>query len=311
MTAILLAAMLALAPQQQTSEGNGARNGPRNGTIEGVVTRFGTSDPLPDVEISLNAAGRPLNGLTPEALTDSKGRFSIEDVPPGSYTVQAVRSGYANPSPNGVRIEEGGAKRIVVVRAGQRSEPAMLSLVLGGVVSGHIFNWAGESLANRPIFVRSVDDPDHRNTTDPSDDHGVFHIAGIEPGKYYLTIGANGDFQPETYFPGVADKNSAKVIEIREGAILNGMEWISQGFPYAIQRLSLFRVMSSIGMASHGPALILRSSICCREILRERKPLWHGRTESWAPVRFMFLESVPASTTSIFTQPPMLVSQRK
>src|SRR5262245_14622867 len=99
-----LLALLLLLPSQTTSI---------NGSIEGTVTRFGTGEPIPDVEIVIALSGRETT--SPQAITDSAGHFVINDLPAGTYTISGQRLGYAAPAVNGVRLREGGATRTVTV----------------------------------------------------------------------------------------------------------------------------------------------------------------------------------------------------
>jgi len=206
----LLVTLLLWAPLQTS---------PKYGTIEGTVTRFGTEDPIPDVEIVITGSGRLTNWLTPQAVTDSRGRFVIGDVLPGSYSVRAQRLGYANPAPNGVRVMEGGATRTVVVAAGKRTENANLTLVRAGAIYGRILDSAGKPLVDQDVGVISMDE--RGGPFAQTDDRGAYHIVGIPPGNYNLAF-------PEAtsviYYPGVTERAKATVLEILEGTVLTGLD---------------------------------------------------------------------------------------
>src|SRR5262249_27039968 len=76
MSVFLLTALLVLTPQaaQQTVKGS----------IEGIVTRAGTSEPLADVQVGLVAGTSTLNPGA-SVVTDTTGRFTFKDVSPGQY----------------------------------------------------------------------------------------------------------------------------------------------------------------------------------------------------------------------------------
>jgi protocatechuate 3,4-dioxygenase beta subunit len=194
---------------------------PKNGTIEGTVTRYGTGDPIPDVEISMNGKGRSTNGITPQAITDAQGHFVIDDVPPGSYSIRAGRMGYANPAPGGVSVLEGGATRTVTVVAGERTENASLTMVRAGAIYGRILDTTGKPLTEQYVFVSSADDGGRTPARAKVDDRGDYHIVGIAPGKYNLAVSTN---VTTSYFPGVTEKAKAAVLEIREGTVLTGID---------------------------------------------------------------------------------------
>jgi len=193
----------------------------QNGTIEGTVIQFGTGLPMIDVEILIAGTGRNVGFTTPQAITDAKGHFVIDDVPPGSYAIRAQRLGFANPAPNGVRLQEGGASRTVSVSAGQHVENANLSLVPGGAISGRVLTPAGKPALAVDMFLGSTDGGSARYTS--TDDLGRFHVVGIAPGKYVL--GATADGGKTTFFPGVTSQTSAAPLDIAEGMILGGLEF--------------------------------------------------------------------------------------
>ena len=58
-------------------------------TVEGLVVRGGSREPLKKARVTLQGRGRPL-----EALTGADGRFVIADVEPGQYMLSADRNGY-------------------------------------------------------------------------------------------------------------------------------------------------------------------------------------------------------------------------
>src|SRR6266849_7434969 len=68
-------------------------------SVDGLVTSAATGLPLSKVTIRLSPAYlQGVAGYHPErtALTNAKGRFSLEDVDPVPYSVSAERAGYAN-----------------------------------------------------------------------------------------------------------------------------------------------------------------------------------------------------------------------
>jgi hypothetical protein len=93
---ILIVLLMATAALPQTA--------PRNarGVIEGVVTRFGTDEPLGKVEILIVGGSSADEAV--ETLTDRDGRFRLSNLTPGRYTILARRGGYANPTRNGLPL---------------------------------------------------------------------------------------------------------------------------------------------------------------------------------------------------------------
>ncbi|MFB0526398.1 MAG: carboxypeptidase-like regulatory domain-containing protein [bacterium] len=88
------------------------------GIIFGTVTEFGTGNPLAGAEITVRSA----EGLVFTATADSSGKYSVSNVPSGSYKVSAFLQGYyLNELSEEVQVEKGKKKadfRMVVVGGG-------------------------------------------------------------------------------------------------------------------------------------------------------------------------------------------------
>src|SRR5438876_547921 len=68
-------------------------------SISGIVSRSGTAEPLDLVVVSLIPEGGA--AAPPSVETDSTGRFSFRNVPPGRYAVSVRREGYFGPPRHG------------------------------------------------------------------------------------------------------------------------------------------------------------------------------------------------------------------
>src|SRR5437667_897403 len=84
--AILLFQLAHAEPQQRPNP---------KGSIEGIVVRVGTNDPIAGARLRLNASN-PVTFLPPPtATTDARGVFAFREVEAGSYRIVAEHSGYA------------------------------------------------------------------------------------------------------------------------------------------------------------------------------------------------------------------------
>jgi len=88
------------------------------GVIFGEVTEFGTGNPLAGAEITVRSA----EDLSFTATTDSSGKYSVSNIPIGSYKVSAFLQGYyLNELSDEVQVEKGKKRvdfRMVVVGGG-------------------------------------------------------------------------------------------------------------------------------------------------------------------------------------------------
>src|SRR5579872_1768286 len=107
--------------------------GPR-GTIEGTVFRAGAAPGAPTQYLS--NASVELRGAGLRAITDPAGRFAIANVPPGRYTLDAVREGYVIQEDALQGITSAGMA--ITVAAGQTLKDVALPMIAAPVIAGHV-----------------------------------------------------------------------------------------------------------------------------------------------------------------------------
>jgi hypothetical protein len=188
------------------------------GTIQGIVVREGTGEPIPDVQIMLagpNASPTPdalLNtlasllatlppdqalavegiargGLPGQVVSDSEGRFTIQKAPAGPRTVRARREGYFAPLANGTYPAD--AIVPVTVKANETSNVRVV-LVPGASVSGRVLDPAGRPLADamiqiqRAAYVNGSPSLEIVNAG-RTDDRGEYRLYRLAPGDFYIS----------------------------------------------------------------------------------------------------------------------------
>jgi len=207
---------------------------PQNTTIDGVVTRFGTSEPLGKVEIWLLRDGESPDQAAPETVTDSAGRFTLRDVHPGRYVIEARRGSYITNS--------------LAVSADSPVANVKLALARGGVIAGRALGADGKPFAGRDdtggirvSVARVLRDGTLASPLElPTDDRGEYRIYGLEAGwyivwgefkwnnLYYKPDPAPRDSWKATYFPGTADREKATFLEVTEDAVLSRIDFTLQ-----------------------------------------------------------------------------------
>jgi len=213
--ALLLQTMSASPLQQQSAA---------KGSIEGVVTRSGTGDPIPGARVMLNRLG---TGLPPGApappprsparvadptypqsissaaesvgvssgqgatsvLTDSQGRFAIRDLDSGRYTVSVAANGYARQD-YGMR-SSGGQGTPVNLNSGQIVSVG-ISLLPTGSVSGRVRDNRGQPAVGIQVQVlkttyNSMGQRSFQSAgSSRTDDRGEYRLFWVTPGHYYV-----------------------------------------------------------------------------------------------------------------------------
>lgn len=223
MPAPLLAAaiLLAISAAAQT---------PRPASVEGVVLHSVSLEPLPQVQVGFQpiaerAPGRPIPRAT-GAVTDSSGRFRVENLSPGDYRITLRREGFGITRSTfaSLRLKLDAAETRTGLRLFMSPQAAVNGRVLddfGEPVSGAIVQ-----LARRLTARGSTSDIPGISAS--TDDLGNFRLPAVEPGRYVVQAvhaesrevlypepgGAVTAYAP-TYAPSTTDPQQAELIDAR------------------------------------------------------------------------------------------------
>ncbi len=174
---------------------------PHDGVITGQVVDAVSGRPVGAVIVSITVAvvarltvvdGRvgAGSGQAPRILTGGDGRFVFRGLPEGSFTIAAVKGGYADGA-SGRRVI-GGPSQPVVLTAAERSADIAVRIWKNGAITGTIVDEAGEPVvgvqlralrrtftAGRRRFVSS-------GASVATDDRGSYRFTGLLPGEYLI-----------------------------------------------------------------------------------------------------------------------------
>ena len=175
-------------------------------------------------------------------LTGTDGRFTIQNMPAGPYTVVAYRQGYVGAGTLAASPEFGGAPLIALATVhitSQQTSEVTLKLARGGAVSGRVIGKDGKPRANIEVAVSEITYDDRTGAPlllpakeGKSDDRGEFRIFHIPPGAYYLVASPpRGEFGQlvrgeivETFYPSAISTKDTRPIAIRAGDDLAGFD---------------------------------------------------------------------------------------
>jgi hypothetical protein len=222
---LLLALLTTDIVSGQTGPGRDSDAG--TGVITGRVVAAATGAPLGRVQIRATADGVPAAHF---ATTDAQGRFELRGLAAGKWMLAASRSGYVTQ-----HLGQRYAFQVVnpiELADGARFTGANFTLPRGGVITGRIYDEAGEPLAGiRVDALRSqvVDGQRQLSLTrlnDLSDDTGAYRIYGLPPGDYYIValhpsdttdgLATQASYAP-TYYPGAARSGQAQRVSVGAG----------------------------------------------------------------------------------------------
>ncbi len=179
--------------------------------IEGVAVEAQFGRPLARTQVVLEGGAG-----AQRFLTDGLGRFIFTDLPAGVYYLSASRPGFAT-TRFGQRRWNGPGTPIVLERDSRFV--AELRLPKLGAITGEVTDENGVGLPNQQVLVYRRGPPLELVAHGRTDDRGVYRVAGLEPGFYYvrtapIRLEDGTDLLP-TYFPQTASPAESVAVEVR------------------------------------------------------------------------------------------------
>src|SRR5262245_9479761 len=164
-----------------------------------------------------------------QARTDRSGKYRINGVAAGRYSISATAPGFGlfGDLPHQVQINEG-----------ENVENLDFELKRGGAITGRVTDSNNSPLVGVKVgLMRSYEggraaplaifDPQMGST----DDRGVYRFYGLPEGRYLVNVGVSpalgsplimmrpsNSYLPRTFHPNVTEESKAKVIEVSEGS---------------------------------------------------------------------------------------------
>ena len=205
----------------------------------------------------LDTGGQPVAGATVSAkdgarsrvmTTDVDGRFALTDVPTGSVTVDATKSGYVQ-SRHGAQTSQLPALPITLTN-GQVVDGVDIVLPRTSALGGTVVDEAGEPMEDASVQLLRVSRSARGDIVTPAsamsrrtDDRGQFRVWGIVPGTYViaasapaLTPGLAGSSRvayPPIYYPATPEVASASQVQIVAEQDLSGFVIAMASVPVA------------------------------------------------------------------------------
>lgn len=124
-----------------------------------------------------------------KTATDSEGFYELSSLDPGTYTVEAVLSGYTL-----------GKQENILLTYGQKLEGLDFFLARGGTITGHVYDVEGSPIQSTKILARSSKLGSHSATTDKD---GLYAFKDLIPGTYSLYRQNNNKGNQGTFVLGI------------------------------------------------------------------------------------------------------------
>jgi hypothetical protein len=226
MTRILLSATIAVC-------GLAAQEPPPYPYVAGVVLST-SGDPVRKARVILRAHDEA--ALSHTSDSDANGRFVIQDVLPGVYSISADRPGFM--------AEQDGAPGApapsLKLEAGQSVNDLKIKLVPLAVITGRVLDDEGDPVRGARVEALAYGYQTGKKQLNSleqtsANDKGEFRLFGLHPGAVYIRASgfsrgrfspamlATGSFSP-TYFPNTTDAAHASPIDLATGGQLSGID---------------------------------------------------------------------------------------
>jgi len=214
----------------------------RTGTsrIRGRVIAADTGAPLRRATIRI-ASPEIRDSRT--TVTDADGRFEFSDLPSGSFSVMANKTGfvmlnYGQTRPNDRTKQLDVPDKQIVHRVDFR-------LPRGGVITGRVLDEYGEPVAGAQVqpmqnrFMNGQRRPMPAGNSASTPDTGEFRLWGLTPGDYYLSATLRGGYvtlsgdnsddrsgYSDSYYPAASSITEAQAITVAAGQVASGVDII-------------------------------------------------------------------------------------
>jgi hypothetical protein len=147
-------------------------------SVQGIVTRSGSSDPLSKAIVELRPESNE-NDILNSMTTDEDGRFIFQPVSAGRYRLTVRRAGYSRPPMS------------ITVVAGQPFAPVQLPMALTAAISGIVFDKDGQPAGNLVVQALKATYPQGIRVLTPvqtafTNDLGEYRLFWLATGRYYV-----------------------------------------------------------------------------------------------------------------------------
>lgn len=211
----------------------------QNAGVEGVAIDISTGQPMSGVHVRLMSEPGPARLESDYgAMSGKMGRFSIENVAPGTYSVRGISPGYITAG----KLEGMSVLPSIKLKPGEHVTDLKLEMVRHAVLTGRVVDEFGDPIDGIGVEAEQVSGDQYLSVTPgrgetETDDRGAFQIP-VGPGRYRLKVdppvdsnlkeirtdGTSVALYATTYYPNAGVWNRATVIEVKAGETAGALD---------------------------------------------------------------------------------------
>src|SRR5262245_32809967 len=244
----VLSILLLAAVDQASAQAQQRDNRPRTASIGGRVSLGGAPaanalvmvvevDPRSRGEWPSESAVQSQQRAFIKVRTDGDGRYRVPGLTEGAYMIRALSKAYVRPADSS-NFE---TFRSITLDEGESRDNVDIALVRGGVITGRVTDVEGRPFIGGYLQLSPLDEngrpkegfDSDRELRGYADDRGVYRIYGLPAGRYILSAGDREGYSfasfasrkyIQTFYPNATDRSQAKIIEVKEGAEVTGID---------------------------------------------------------------------------------------
>jgi protocatechuate 3,4-dioxygenase beta subunit len=233
--------------------------------LQGQVLNQVTGEPVRKANLSLKPES---GGTTLKAVTDNEGKFNIENIDPGTYTLAAERQGFVTQN-YGARRPSGPGTTLEL-KSSQTLKDLSFKLTPQGVIAGRVVDDDAEPMSGLSVQVLQYKYLLGKKRLVPAmstlvltNDLGEFRAPNLSPGRYYVATSPQkiADIQMgtersaatkgetegpiPTYYPNATDATTASPVDVGPGAEVRGID-------VRVRKARVFRIAGKLINAATG-----------------------------------------------------------
>jgi len=212
-------------------------------SISGIVVRQDTGEPLNKAKVTLFNREKWEDSVFD--LTDSQGRFLLDELACDSYLLRASHPGFVEMSYGQRKPNDPGA--LLTLTPGQKMAGLVFKLQRTAVITGRVFDENGEPASGAIVRALRPTGQGRRQQTRElgkaeTNDLGEFRIYDLAPGRYYIEVGYDPwSFRKESgprpirripkkgyleaFYPSTTDPSKAQTLTLNPGGELTGLDF--------------------------------------------------------------------------------------